>query len=170
MPAAAGTLLLAFPAGAVAQEEEYAPGLPAAVQAAQAPAGAETAPAGAETAPVPAQALVDSGEEAEAAQTDTEAEQQEPGPAEPQGDSDGVPQQYTDPLAGQNEDDGQEPATETSAPAATGVQSVSAAGQLPSTGATSGVLVLAGLALLAVGGALRLLSRQSAYPYPYRRY
>ena len=165
LPAAVGMLLLAVPAAA-AQEGDYVPGIPAAGQASQ-----SSAPTDPETAPVPSQALVEPGGEAGAAQTDTE--QEEPGPAEPQGDSDGIPQQYTDPLAGQNEGDGQEPQTpaaETSAPATTGVQSVSAAGQLPSTGATAGLLALAGLALLAVGAALLLLARQSVYPYPYRRY
>ncbi len=104
----------------------------------------------------------------EPAQTDTTPEEPAPGD---QGDSD-VPQQYTDPLAGQNDDQTpkqQDPAE--TAPAATGVQSVSAAGsQLPSTGAPAGLLAIAGLALLAAGLAMRLLCRDSAYPYPYRRY
>jgi LPXTG-motif cell wall-anchored protein len=151
LPAAVGMLLLAGPATAAAQQVDYAPAIPAA----QAP-----------------ESLAPEGSQAGAAQTETEPDEtDEPGPAEPGGDSDGVPQQYTDPLAGQNEGDGQDqPAAETSAPAATGVQSVSAAGQLPSTGATAGLLALVGAALLALGAALRLLSRQSVYPYPYRRY
>jgi LPXTG-motif cell wall-anchored protein len=154
LPAAVGMLLLAGPATAAAQDVDYAPAVPAA----QAPES--LAPVG------------DPGEQVGAAQTETEPDQtEEPGPAEPGGDSDGVPQQYTDPLAGQNEGDGQEqPAAETSAPAATGVQSVSAAGQLPSTGAPAGLFALAGAALLAAGAILRLLFRDSVYPYPYRRY
>ena len=102
------------------------------------------------------------------AQTDTTPE--EPTTPGDQGDSD-VPQQYTDPLAGQNDDqtpNQQDPAE--TAPAATGVQSAAAGSQLPSTGAPAGLLAIAGLALLAAGVAMRLLSRDSAYPYPYRRY
>ena len=107
--------------------------------------------------------------QAESAQTDTTPEE-EPTPGDP-GDSD-VPQQYTDPLAGEDDDqtpNQQEPAE--TAPSGTGVQSVSAtSSQLPSTGAPAALLALGGLALLGAGVAVRLLSRDDAYPYPYRRY
>ena len=94
-------------------------------------------------------ATVDPGAaQAEPAQTDTTPEEPAPGD---QGDSD-VPQQYTDPLAGQNDQTPKQQDPAETAPAATGAQPVSASGsQLPSTGAPAGLLALGGLTLLGAG-------------------
>jgi hypothetical protein len=89
-----------------------------------------------------------------------------------QGNDDNIPQQYTDPLAGEDNDSGgQQGQAETVDPVATApaVQTTTA-GQLPQTGAPLDGIWIAGLVLLATGTVLRFALRRREYPYPLPRY
>ena len=90
-----------------------------------------------------------------------------------QGNDDNIPQQYTDPLAGEDDQNsgGQQGQAEAADPVATApaVQTTTAS-QLPQTGAPLNGIWIAGLLLLAVGAVLRFAFRRREYPYPLPRY
>ncbi len=111
-----------------------------------------------------------------AAQQDPTAQQQDPADDAPsddlQGNDDGVPQQYTDPLAGEddNSSNGGQQGQEQAAPVATSPVVQSTASQLPRTGDPLDVLWITGGLLLLVGLGLRRASRETEYPYSLPRY
>ena len=102
------------------------------------------------------------------------AAQQDPADEAPsqelQGDDDGVPQQYTDPLAGEDDGSGGQQGQEQAAPVATAPVVQSTASQLPRTGDPLDVLWIAGALMLLVGVALRRACRETEYPYSLPRY
>ena len=140
-------LLLAAPLGALAQE----------------PAPAAPAPAALSEEPQAAPAQDDTT-------TDDEPTNDLQGN---QGDDDNIPQQYTDPLAGEDNDDsnsGGQQGSEEAAPVATAPAVQTTAAQLPQTGTPLSPIWIAGLLLLGAGTALRFAFRRREYPYPLPRY
>jgi hypothetical protein len=158
--AVAPVLLLAGPAAAPAQEEQYiAPSLEAAA-APQNPAPAPTPSAGPEATQAVTQQVAElSQTDTEPSQTETDQSQTETTEDESQTPID-EPGQYCDPLA---EDGCEKSGNKTDQQS--GVESTAVApattvgGELASTGAPIGLFALVGSALLGAGAALRRLSR-----------
>lgn len=140
-------LLLAAPLGALAQE----------------PAPAAPAPAALSEAP-----------QAEPAQDETTTDEtttDETPTDDLQGDDTDIPQQYTDPLAGEDDQNsGGQQGQEEAAPVATAPAVQTTASQLPQTGAPLSEIWIAGLLLLGAGATLRFAFRRREYPYPLPRY
>jgi hypothetical protein len=111
-----------------------------------------------------------------AAPDDPATQQQDPADDAPtqdlQGNDDGVPQQYTDPLAGEDDgNSGQQQGQEQAAPVASApVVQQTTASQLPRTGDPLDVLWITGALMLLVGLGLRRASRETEYPYSLPRY
>ena len=91
-----------------------------------------------------------------------------------QGEDDAAPDQYTDPLAGEDDDQAgaQQGQDAAAPPVAAPVVPTTTAAQLPRTGKNdpSPILVIIGGGLLATGLALWLFTRRRDYQYPYPRY
>jgi hypothetical protein len=87
-----------------------------------------------------------------------------------QGDDDGVPQQYTDPLAGENGNSGGQQGQEQASPVATVPVVQSTASQLPRTGDPLDILWIAGGLMVLAGLGLRRACRTTEYPYSLPRY
>lgn len=142
-------LLLAAPLGALAQE----------------PAPAAPAPAALSEEPqaVPAQ---------DEPTTDEQTTTDEEPTNDLQGGNGDIPQQYTDPLAGEddNQNSGGQQGQEEAAPVATAPAVQTTPSQLPQTGAPLSEIWIAGLLLLGAGATLRFAFRRREYPYPLPRY
>ena len=81
-----------------------------------------------------------------------------------------MPQQYTDPLAGENGNSGQQQGQQQTAPVAAAPAVQSTASQLPRTGDPLDVLWIAGGVMVLAGLALRRACRTTEYPYSLPRY
>ncbi|MBN1529338.1 MAG: hypothetical protein JW895_09785 [Thermoleophilaceae bacterium] len=140
-------LLLLAPLGARAQEAAPA-----------APAASDVAPAAI-------------SEEPQAAPAQDEPTTDEAPTNDLQGDDSDIPQQYTDPLAGEDDQNsGGQQGQEEAAPVTTAPAVQTTAAQLPQTGTPLGGVWIAGLLLLTVGAVLRFALRRREYPYPLPRY
>jgi hypothetical protein len=160
--AVAPVLLLAGPAAAPAQEEQYvAPSLEAEQGSGEQALGPQTVPApsaGPEAAPALAQQVAEQSQtDTEQSQTDTEQSQTEEEPQSPEE----VPNQYCDPLAeeGCEQSGNDQQSGDGSTEAGAVAPATTVGGELASTGAPIGLFALVGSALLGAGAALRRLSR-----------
>jgi LPXTG-motif cell wall-anchored protein len=139
-------LLLAAPLGALAQEAAPAAPAPAPAPATETTAVTEAPPA------APAQDEQPTGDLQE--------------------DESDVPQQYTDPFAGEDDESsgGQQGEEEAATPVTTAPVAQTTAGQLPQTGTPLSGIWIAGLLLLGAGAVMRFAARRREYPYPLPRY
>jgi LPXTG-motif cell wall-anchored protein len=87
-----------------------------------------------------------------------------------EGDDDGVPQQYTDPLAGENNNAGGQEGQQQASPVATTPVVQSTASELPRTGDSLDILWIAGGLMVLAGLGLHRACRTREYPYSLPRY